>query len=92
MQIVREGNPQSICEKLLTLDAKILYSSYLESEGQSVGEATNSLIGFYDELTIMSLPVNPGRGALVLAVPIGSDLAEIIMKAKNLQQRGKEQC
>ena len=84
LQIVREFDPQSTCEKLLTLDSKVLYSSYLDSAGSVLGEATKNLIGFYDELTIMSLPVHPGRGALVLAVPIGSDLTEIVTKAKAL--------
>ncbi len=84
MQIVREVNPQSICEKLLTLDSKILYSSYLDSEGQRVGEATSRLIGLYDKLTIMTLAVSSGKGALVLAAPIGSNLTEIVTKAKSL--------
>jgi len=84
MQIVREVNPQSICEKLLTLDSKILYSSYLDSEGQRVGEATKSLIGLCDKLTIMVLPLHPGKRAFVLAAPIGSDLTDIVTKAKSL--------
>jgi hypothetical protein len=84
MQLVRQLDPQSICEKLLTLDSKILYSSYLDSAGSIVGEATKSLIGFYDELTVMVLPLHPGKGALVLAAPIGSDLTEIVTKAKSL--------
>ena len=84
MQIVSEVNPQSICEKLLTLDSKILYSSYLNSAGRRVGEATKSLIGLYDELTVMVLPFHPGKDALVLAAPIGSDITEIVTKAKSL--------
>jgi len=84
VQIEREVAPQSICEKLLTLDSKILYSSYLDSAGSRVGEATKSLIGFYDQLTVMVLPLRPGKGALVLAAPIGSDMIEIVTKAKSL--------
>ena len=84
VQIVRELDPQSMCEKLLALDSKILYSSYLDYAGSRVGEATKSLIGFYDKLTVMVLPLRPGKGALVLAAPIGSDMIEIVMKAKSL--------
>lgn len=82
LQIVREFDPQWICEKLLTLDSKILYSSYLDSAGSVLGEATKNLIGFYEELTVMVLPLHPGKGALVLAAPLGSDLTEIATKAK----------
>jgi hypothetical protein len=82
LQIVREFDPQSICEKLLTLDSKILYSSYLDEAGSVLGEATKNLIGFYDELTVMMLPLHLGKGALVLAAPLGSDLTEIVTKAK----------
>ena len=84
LQIVREFDPQWVCEKLLTLDSKILYSSYLDSTGTIAGEAINSLIGFYDELTVMVLPLHPDKGSLVLVTPIGSDLTEIVTKAKNL--------
>ena len=84
MQIVREVDPQSICEMLLALDQKILYSSYLDAAGIIAGEATNSLIGFHDELTVMVVPLHPGKGALVLAAPIGSDLTEIVAEAKSL--------
>jgi hypothetical protein len=83
MQIVRELDPQAICEKLLTMDSRILYSSYLDSAGSRMGEATKNLIGLYDELTIMVLPLHPGKGSLVLAAPVWSDMAEIITKAKN---------
>jgi len=84
MQIVREADPQSICDKLLTLDSEILYSSYLDSEGRRLGEAVKRLIGLYDELTVMVLPLHPGKDSLVLASPIGSDLTDITAKAKGL--------
>jgi len=83
MQIVREANPQSMCEKLLAMDSRILYSSYIDSDGQRVSEATKRLIGLYDELTIMVLPL-PDKGTLVLAAPVGSDLTDIVTNAKNL--------
>ena len=82
LQIMREVSRQSMCEKLLTLDSKILYSSYLDSEGRRVGEASKRLIELYDELAVMVLPLHPLKDALVLAVPIGSDLIDIITKAK----------
>ena len=56
MQTVRELNPRLICEKLLSVDSKILYSSYLDSEGRRVGEATKNLIEIYEALTVMILP------------------------------------
>jgi hypothetical protein len=84
MQIVREVNPQSICEKLLALDSKILYSSYLDSEGHRLGEPTKNLIVLYDKLTITLLPIHSDKEAFVLAVPIGSDLTGIVRKAKSL--------
>jgi hypothetical protein len=84
MQIVSEVRPQSICERLLTLDSKILYSSYLDSHGRRVGEATKSCIGNYDKLTVMLLPLHPSKDALVLAAPIGLDLTDIVTKAKSL--------
>ena len=83
-QVIREVDAQSMCEKLLARDSRILYSSYLDSDGQRVGEATRSLIGIYDELTIVMLPLLPGKGELVLAVPVESDLIEIVGKAKSL--------
>ncbi len=84
MQIVREVNPQSICEDLLASDTGVIYSSYLDSEGRRTAEATKNVIGLYDELTVMVLPLHPDKGALVLAVPIGSDLPETITKVKKV--------
>ena len=49
-----------------------------------MGEAKKSLIGSYQELTVMVLPLNPGKDALVLATPLESDLTEIVAKAKSL--------
>jgi len=83
-QVVKEVDAQSICEKLLALDSKILYSSYLDYNGQSLGEATRRLIGIYDKLTIVILPLLSSKGELVLAVPVGSDLIEIVAKVKSL--------
>jgi hypothetical protein len=82
LRVITEVHPQSICDRLLTLDSKILYSSYLDSGGHRACEATKSLIENYDELTVMVLPVLPGKDALVLATPIGSDLADIVSKAR----------
>ena len=84
MQAVGEVNAQLICDRLLTLDSKILYSSYLDSEGRRIGEATKRAIGLYDELTVMVLPLHPSKDALVLAADTGSDWTEIVTKAKNL--------
>jgi hypothetical protein len=82
MQAAREANPQSICERLLNLDSRILYSSYLDYRGQRIGEAIKSLIGLYDELTVLVLPLHPSEDALVLAAPIDSNLSDIVTKAK----------
>jgi hypothetical protein len=81
MQIEREVNHQELCEKLLTLDP-ILYSSYLDARGERLGEAIKSLIGFHNELTVMLVPLLPSKDSIVLAAPIGSDLKDIVTKAK----------
>ncbi|MFI5422089.1 MAG: hypothetical protein ACHQ1H_14080 [Nitrososphaerales archaeon] len=75
-------NPQLLCERLLALDSKILYSSYVNSSDSRVGEAIRSQIGLQVKLTIMVLPVNRGKDSLILAAPIRSDLTEIVAKAK----------
>jgi hypothetical protein len=75
-------NPQLLCERLLTLDSKILYSSYVNSSDSRVGEAIRSQIGLQEKLTIMVLPVNKGKDSLILAAPIRSNLTEIVAKAK----------
>ena len=84
MQTVTELSPQGICERLLELDSNLLYSSYLDSEGRRVGEATKDLIKMYEALTILLLPLRRELGSLVLATPIGSDLTEIVTKAKKI--------
>jgi hypothetical protein len=83
MQTVMD--PQSICDKLLSQDLRIMYSSFFNSEGSRVGEATRDLIGLREILTIMVLPLRPGKDErLVLAAPFGSDMIEIVAKAKSL--------
>ncbi len=84
MQALKEVNAQLICDRLLTVDPKILYSSYLDARGRRKAEATKSLIVLYDELTVMVLPLHPGKDSLVLAAPIESDWTDIVTKAKNL--------
>ena len=84
MEIARELNPQMICDRVLALDSRILYSSYLDSEGRRVGEATEELIEIYGALTVILLPLYRDKGSLVLAVPIGSDLTGIVRKAKQI--------
>ena len=84
LQIAKEVSPQSLCKKLIALDSKILYSSYLDSEGRKVGEAAKMLIELYDQLTLMVLPLHPSKEALVLAAPFGSDLTDIVTKATSL--------
>jgi hypothetical protein len=83
MQALREIQHQEFCESLLSLDSKILYSSYLDSRGKRLAEATKRVIGLYDQLTVIVLPLHPGKDALVLAAAIDSDWAEIVPKAKN---------
>jgi hypothetical protein len=84
MQTVRELSPQVVCERLLELDSNLLYSSYLDSEGRRVGEATKDVIKMYKVLTVLLLPLRHELGSLVLATPVGSDLTEIVTKAKKI--------
>ncbi|HXQ92180.1 MAG TPA: hypothetical protein VN739_04180 [Nitrososphaerales archaeon] len=56
----------------------------MDSEGRRLGEAVKRLIGLYDELTVMVLPLHPGKDSLVLAAPIDSDLTDIAVKAKSI--------
>jgi hypothetical protein len=84
MQTVRELNPQQMCSRLLTVDSQILYSSYLDSEGKRLAEATNDMIELFAVLTVILLPLRGDRGSLVLAAPVGSDLREIVTKAKKI--------
>jgi hypothetical protein len=72
-----------MCQKILACDRRVMYAGYMERDGKISGEATKSSIAVFDKLSIMRLPINsPGGAALVLAVPTGSDLAEIVAKAK----------
>jgi hypothetical protein len=84
METVRELNPQLTCDRILTLDPRILYSSCLDLEGRRIGEAIEDAIDLYGELTVVLLPLDRNGGSLVLAVPIGSDLREIVTKAKKI--------
>ena len=79
---MRELDPQSVCEKLLDLEPEVLYSSYLNSTGSRIAEATRSSITNFERLTITVLPLHPGKESLVLATPTDSDLHEIVARAK----------
>ena len=59
MEISSEVSLQSICKEIIALDSKVLYSSYLDSEGRKVAEATKTLIELYDDLMIMMWDCTP---------------------------------
>ena len=84
MQILKKSDPQSTCENLLDLDAKIMYSSYMDVSGSIVGEAMKNSIAIHDRLTVMVLPISPGKESIVLATETNSDLTEIVEKTKGL--------
>ena len=84
MQVLSKNDPQSTCESLLDLDAKIMYSSYLDVSGSILGEAIKNSIVVHNRLTVMVLPVSPGKESIVLATEIGSDLTRIVEKTKGL--------
>jgi|SRR5579872_612731 len=86
----RAIDAQSLCEKLLRIDSRIVYSSCLATNGHRAGEAITDLIGEHDELTIIVLPLNHAGDSLVLAVPIGSDLTEIVTKALQYEVKVEE--
>jgi hypothetical protein len=84
MQILNKNDPQSTCESLLDLDAKIMYSSYLDVSGSILGEAIKNAIVVHNRLTVMVLPVSPGKESIVLATEIDTDLTRIVEKTKGL--------
>ena len=84
MQLLTEVDIQLACDRLLETDERIMYSSYLNGSGSIVGEAMKESITSYDELTIIVLPISPRKDSLVLAIMIGSDLAEIVTKTKTI--------
>jgi hypothetical protein len=84
MQVLKKVDPQSICESLLNLDSKIMYSSYLDTSGSIAGEAIKASIVNYDKLTITYLPMFSGGESIVLATETNSDLATIMGRTKDL--------
>ncbi len=84
MQVLQKLDPQSICENLLNLDAKIMYSSYLDVSGSVAGEAIKKSIVNYESLTITLLPISFGGESIVLATETNSDLAAIVKGTKRL--------
>ncbi len=85
MQVLNvNDDPQSTCESLLDLDAKIMYSSYLDVSGSIMGEAMKNSIVIHNRLAVMVLPVSPGKESIVLATEIDSDLTGIVEKTKGL--------
>jgi len=84
MQVLKKADPQSTCESLLGLDSKIMYSSYLDVSGSIMGEAMKKSIVIHDRLTVMVLPISPGKESIVLATETDSDLTEIVGKTKGI--------
>jgi hypothetical protein len=84
MQVLKKIDPQSTCESVLGLDAKIMYSSYLDVSGSIMGEAMKNSIVAHDRLTVMVLPISPSKESIVLAAETDSNLTEIVEKTKRL--------
>ena len=84
MQVLRKIDAQSICERLLNLEPEILYASYLNATGSREAEAIKNSIVDFERLTIIVLPLHPGKETLVLAARTGCDLNEIVATAKRL--------
>ncbi|MFI5421986.1 MAG: hypothetical protein ACHQ1H_13560 [Nitrososphaerales archaeon] len=82
MQVIAEINGQAVCERVLAADTRIKYSSYISADGTRLGEALNKKLGRQDRLTIMVLPLHASCDVMVLAAPSGSDIEDIIKKAK----------
>lgn len=82
MQVIAEVNGQAVCERVLAADSRIKYSSYISSDGSRSGEALDKTIGRHDKLTVMILPLHPSCDVMVLATPRGSDIADVLRKAK----------
>jgi hypothetical protein len=88
MQTLVAPDAQTTCDELLNLDGKIMYSGFLDESGSMVGEATKDSISSYDRLTVMVLPINSSKSSLVLAAVSGSDLTNIVERAKKLLDLG----
>jgi len=84
MQLLTEVDVQLACDRLLEIDECVMYSGYLNSTGCLVAEATKLSISNHDKLTIMVLPISTRNDSLVLATLIGSNITEIVGKAKKL--------
>jgi hypothetical protein len=82
MQAVAEINGQAICEKVLAADSRVKYTSYISSDGSTLGEAMNESIVNLEKLTVMVLPLHPRFDVLVLAASPNCNLREVISQAK----------
>jgi hypothetical protein len=82
MQVVAEINGQEVCELVLAADTRIKYSSYISADGTRLGESLNKTLGQNERLTIMVLPLHASCDVMILAAPPGSDIEDIIQKAK----------
>lgn len=73
-----------LCRNLISADSKVMYAGYMERDGKISAEVTRSSISAYNKLSIIRLPLGATSGdALVLAIPVCSDIAEIVALAKH---------
>jgi hypothetical protein len=77
-------NTGEVCEKMLEIDSRIMYAGYLKSDGCLESETMRKAIAYYNELTIMSLPIQTHGDSIVLAVRVDSDISEVVSRAKEL--------
>jgi hypothetical protein len=84
MSMEKEVDAQSMCERLLEMDHRVMYSSFLDARGSIIGEATRNTISNCNFLTIMYVPIGPGKDSLVLATLVGSELSPILQKARRI--------
>ncbi len=85
VQILRKiDDRQYECDRLLEMEPKIFYSSYLDESGSRLGEAIRNSISRCERLTMIVLPLHLSKESLVLVVSTDCDLTKIVEKTKKL--------
>jgi hypothetical protein len=83
LQVLKQIDAKTVCDKLLLFIPEALYCSYLNSDGLRIGEATRVSIASHEKLTIMVLPFEIEDESLVLAIKNNCNLKEIVTTVKH---------
>lgn len=84
MQYLMQLDYQNVCDELLEVDKRLVYTSFLDSSGLIVAESIRGAITNYDHLTVVVLPLGSRKDSVVLASVVGSDLTSIVENMKKL--------